>query len=181
MKKLFRIFSHAMYSHFETLKKKGNDAQVNIWLKQFLCFCLEHRLLKEADLEPMKDWIQSHMSLDVAKFIAKKKKDSKASNKAPMQNKFLSEAAAPSVTPATPATPVTPSATVLDDGYRKREKSIMNKFKVEEQSVIQSTSSLTVEGISTRVGILTTFFCEFVIDNSCRSKTTWRYRFFWSK
>jgi len=59
--KIFRIYAHIMYTHFKHLKIIGCDKQLNMAFKHFLCFALEFDLIKNAELDVMRDWILNHI------------------------------------------------------------------------------------------------------------------------
>lgn len=72
-KRIFRLYAHIFYSHYDTVKQLG-EAQILFGFKMFLAFALEFSLLKEKELEVMREWIETNLNIDIHKHIKKKKK-----------------------------------------------------------------------------------------------------------
>ena len=53
-KRLFRVYAHLYYNHFESMTKRGAQAHLNSAFKSFICFALEHDLIPErTQLQPL--------------------------------------------------------------------------------------------------------------------------------
>ncbi|KAJ5070562.1 mob kinase activator-like 1 [Anaeramoeba ignava] len=57
-KRLFRIFGHVYYSHFDTVVEMGAEAHLNTLFKHFYYFQSEFDLIEQRELEPMADLIK---------------------------------------------------------------------------------------------------------------------------
>jgi len=56
-KRLFRLYAHLYYSHFEKINAIGAKAHLNTCFKHFIFFILEFQLVDEKDLAPLKNFI----------------------------------------------------------------------------------------------------------------------------
>lgn len=57
-KKLFRIYAHMYYSHFEQMKKLEIDTRLNSSFRHFYLFIKEFRLVDPQSMDPLKDLIE---------------------------------------------------------------------------------------------------------------------------
>jgi len=53
LKRLFRVYAHIYYSHFDAIRSFGEEAHLNTSFKHFIYFVQEFKLVDKADLEPM--------------------------------------------------------------------------------------------------------------------------------
>ncbi|KAJ5070137.1 mob kinase activator-like 1 [Anaeramoeba ignava] len=58
-KRIFRIFAHIYYSHFQQITDIGAEAHLNTTFKHFIYFVQEFKLIKQADLEPLSELIST--------------------------------------------------------------------------------------------------------------------------
>ncbi|KAF0980312.1 hypothetical protein FDP41_013526 [Naegleria fowleri] len=58
-KRLFRVYAHIYHSHFEEVKKLGEEAHLNTAFKHFCLFVFEFDLVTKKEAEPMVDIILS--------------------------------------------------------------------------------------------------------------------------
>ncbi|KJE88793.1 hypothetical protein CAOG_00376 [Capsaspora owczarzaki ATCC 30864] len=58
-KRLFRVFAHVYYHHFETVQAIGAEAHVNTCFKHFYYFVKEFSLIEPKELEPLKQLADS--------------------------------------------------------------------------------------------------------------------------
>jgi len=56
-KRLFRLYAHIYYSHFDKICAIGAKAHLNTCFKHFIFFILEFQLVDEKDLAPLKNFI----------------------------------------------------------------------------------------------------------------------------
>jgi len=56
-KRLFRLYAHIYYSHFDKIDKIGAKAHLNTCFKHFVFFILEFKLVDDKDLAPLKNFI----------------------------------------------------------------------------------------------------------------------------
>eukprot|EP00727_Mastigamoeba_balamuthi_P009984 m51a1_g5608 putative mps1 binder-like protein (213) ;mRNA; f:709063-710165 len=56
-KKLFRVYAHMYYSHFEKIVSLGEEAHLNTCFKHFYCFIAEFDLVDRKELAPLRDLI----------------------------------------------------------------------------------------------------------------------------
>ena len=61
-KRLFRLYGHIFFSHFDKCKEIGAEAHLNTCFKHFMFFVNEHKLVDEAELEPMRKLIDKFLS-----------------------------------------------------------------------------------------------------------------------
>lgn len=64
-KKLFRLYAHIFYSHFESIQNKGAEAHLNSSFKHLVYFILEFDLVETAELVPLKDLIKKLTDRDM--------------------------------------------------------------------------------------------------------------------
>lgn len=58
-KRLFRVYAHMYYTHYDETKELGIDRHLNTTFKHFMLFVLEHDLVDKKELVPLKTTIQS--------------------------------------------------------------------------------------------------------------------------
>lgn len=56
-KKLFRVYAHIYYSHFQKIVSLGEEAHLNTCFKHFYFFIVEFDLVERKEMEPLKDLI----------------------------------------------------------------------------------------------------------------------------
>ena len=56
-KRLFRVYAHIYYSHFDKIIELGEEAHLNTCFKHFYFFITEFQLIPPQELEPLKDLI----------------------------------------------------------------------------------------------------------------------------
>jgi MOB kinase activator 1 len=56
-KRLFRLYAHIYYSHFDKVCSIGAKAHLNTCFKHFVFFVLEFKLVEDKDLAPLKNFI----------------------------------------------------------------------------------------------------------------------------
>lgn len=56
-KRLFRLYAHVYYSHFDQLKAIGANAHLNTCFKHFVFFVQEFKLIDEEEMQPLKKLI----------------------------------------------------------------------------------------------------------------------------
>jgi MOB kinase activator 1 len=56
-KRLFRLYAHLYYSHFEKIASIGAKAHLNTCFKHFVFFILEFKLVDDKGLAPLKNFI----------------------------------------------------------------------------------------------------------------------------
>jgi len=56
-KRLFRLYAHIYYSHFEKISSIGAKAHLNTCFKHFIFFVLEHKLMEDKEMAPLKNFI----------------------------------------------------------------------------------------------------------------------------
>lgn len=61
-RRLFRVYAHVYYSHFEKVVNIGAEAHLNSCFKHFILFVKEFSLVEARELEPLKDLIHSLLS-----------------------------------------------------------------------------------------------------------------------
>ena len=52
-KRLFRVYAHVYYSHFEEVTKMEAEAHLNTCFKHFIYFSLEFKLISKSELKPL--------------------------------------------------------------------------------------------------------------------------------
>lgn len=57
-KKLFRVYAHIYYSHFQKIVSLGEEAHLNTCFKHFYFFIVEFDLVERKEMEPLKDLIE---------------------------------------------------------------------------------------------------------------------------
>lgn len=72
-KRLFRVYAHMYYSHFETFVSYGAEAHLNTTFKHLYYFITEFDLVDSNELAPLQDLID--------KMTSKKKRSSTSSKK----------------------------------------------------------------------------------------------------
>jgi MOB kinase activator 1 len=63
-KRLFRLYAHIYYSHFESIRSIGANAHLNTCFKHFIFFVLEFNLCEKKDLMPLDSFIQKFREED---------------------------------------------------------------------------------------------------------------------
>lgn len=58
-KRLFRVYAHIYYSHFQTIVSLGEEAHLNTSLKHFIYFVHEFNLIDKKELAPLQSLIQT--------------------------------------------------------------------------------------------------------------------------
>jgi len=58
-KRLFRVYAHLYYHHFEHICSIGSDAHVNTCFKHFILFAKHYSLIPEKELAPLAELIQN--------------------------------------------------------------------------------------------------------------------------
>jgi MOB kinase activator 1 len=58
-RRLFRVYAHLYYSHFQEIVNLGAEAHLNSCFKHFIMFVLEFDLVVPQELEPLKDLIKN--------------------------------------------------------------------------------------------------------------------------
>lgn len=61
-KRLFRVYAHIYYSHFNKMVSFGAEAHLNTCFKHFIYFVHEFELIDSKELEPMKDLINKWLT-----------------------------------------------------------------------------------------------------------------------
>jgi len=56
-KRLFRVYAHIYYHHFDEIRKVGANAHLNSCFKHFVYFSLEFSMIEKADMAPLQDLI----------------------------------------------------------------------------------------------------------------------------
>jgi len=56
-KRLFRVYAHIYYSHFNKIRSLGEEAHLNTCFKHFFYFTREFRLIESRELEPLQQVI----------------------------------------------------------------------------------------------------------------------------
>lgn len=57
-KKLFRVYAHIYYSHFQKIVSLGEEAHLNTCFKHFYFFIVEFDLVEKKEMEPLRDLIE---------------------------------------------------------------------------------------------------------------------------
>jgi len=65
-KRLFRVYAHIYYHHFEEIRKVGANAHLNSCFKHYVYFALEFQLVEQADMAPLQDLIDRMKKRDEA-------------------------------------------------------------------------------------------------------------------
>ena len=60
-KRLFRVYAHIYYCHFEKLVALGAEAYLNTCFKHFVYFITEFNLVAPQELRPLQDLINTLM------------------------------------------------------------------------------------------------------------------------
>jgi len=63
-KRLFRLYAHIYYSHFEKIRSIGANAHLNTCFKHFIYFVLEFNLIDEKGLSPLENFIAKFREKD---------------------------------------------------------------------------------------------------------------------
>jgi len=63
-KRLFRLYAHIYYSHFEKIRSIGANAHLNTCFKHFIYFVLEFNLIDEKGLAPLENFIAKFREKD---------------------------------------------------------------------------------------------------------------------
>jgi MOB kinase activator 1 len=58
-RRLFRVYAHVYYSHFEKIVGLGAEAHLNSCFKHFMLFVTEFELVDKREQEPLKDLIKN--------------------------------------------------------------------------------------------------------------------------
>jgi len=58
-KRLFRVYAHIYYSHFQNIVSLGEEAHLNTCFKHFYYFCSEFQLIDKKELAPLQDLIDN--------------------------------------------------------------------------------------------------------------------------
>jgi len=66
-KKLFRVYAHLYYSHYQKIVALGVEAHINTCFKHYFYFVKEFNLVPEKDLIPLKDLIKTLTEKDEEK------------------------------------------------------------------------------------------------------------------
>lgn len=61
-KRLFRLYAHIYYSHFEQMRAIGANSHLNTCFKHFCFFIQEFNLVEEAEMAPLKKLIDKFMA-----------------------------------------------------------------------------------------------------------------------
>jgi len=56
-RRLFRVYAHIYYHHFEEIRKVGANAHLNSCFKHFIYFSLEFNMIEKSDLAPLQELI----------------------------------------------------------------------------------------------------------------------------
>jgi len=56
-KRLFRVYAHIYYSHFDKIVSLSAEAHLNTCFKHFVFFVLEFKLIDDKDIAPLKNFI----------------------------------------------------------------------------------------------------------------------------
>ena len=56
-KRMFRMFAHLYYAHYEQIKKMGSHRHLNSSFKHFILFAVEFQLLDAATMAPLQQFI----------------------------------------------------------------------------------------------------------------------------
>jgi MOB kinase activator 1 len=67
--RLFRVFVHMYYHHYDEIRKRGSSAHLNTIFKHFLFFSFEFKLLDKAELEPMNEIIVQLLGPSYKRFL----------------------------------------------------------------------------------------------------------------
>lgn len=58
-RRLFRVYAHVYYSHFDKVVSLGAEAHLNSCFKHFMAFVTEFDLVDKREQEPLKDLIKN--------------------------------------------------------------------------------------------------------------------------
>eukprot|EP00658_Telonema_sp_P-2_P006530 TRINITY_DN12473_c0_g2_i1.p1 TRINITY_DN12473_c0_g2~~TRINITY_DN12473_c0_g2_i1.p1 ORF type:complete len:212 (-),score=60.30 TRINITY_DN12473_c0_g2_i1:283-918(-) len=61
-KRLFRVYAHLYYSHYEYVCSIGADAHINTCFKHFILFAKEFELIPDKELQPLEELIHNLLS-----------------------------------------------------------------------------------------------------------------------
>eukprot|EP00656_Telonema_subtile_P041282 TRINITY_DN463_c0_g3_i1.p1 TRINITY_DN463_c0_g3~~TRINITY_DN463_c0_g3_i1.p1 ORF type:complete len:222 (-),score=67.38 TRINITY_DN463_c0_g3_i1:120-785(-) len=61
-KRMFRVYAHLYYSHYEYVCSIGADAHINTCFKHFILFANEFNLIAEKELKPLEELIHNLLS-----------------------------------------------------------------------------------------------------------------------
>lgn len=92
-KRLFRVYAHMYYQHFEPIVSLKLEAHLNTCFKHFVYFVLEYGLVAPKELTPMAPLIETLMAKDAAKKAASP----------PVREETIAEADTSTGSPAVPA------------------------------------------------------------------------------
>lgn len=56
-KRLFRVFAHVYYQHFEKVRELGAEAHLNSCFKHFMAFSQEFELIEQREQVPLAELI----------------------------------------------------------------------------------------------------------------------------
>jgi len=59
LKRFFRVYAHTYIHHFQDVRDCGAEAHLNLFLKHFLAFVGEFKLVSKEDMRPLRDLIKS--------------------------------------------------------------------------------------------------------------------------
>ncbi|CAH2072282.1 unnamed protein product [Thlaspi arvense] len=61
LKRLFRVYAHMYHSHFQKIVKLEEEAHLNTCFKHFVYFVSEYQLIEKAELDALKDLVETIM------------------------------------------------------------------------------------------------------------------------
>ncbi|GKT23878.1 MOB kinase activator 1A [Aduncisulcus paluster] len=61
-KRMFRVYAHIYFAHFQVIVEQGEQAHLNTCFKHFIFFADEFQLIQERELAPMKELIERYRS-----------------------------------------------------------------------------------------------------------------------
>ena len=64
-RRLFRVYAHIYHHHLTKVKSLREEAHMNTSLKHFIYFVKEFELVTESELEPLKDYIERLVEVEV--------------------------------------------------------------------------------------------------------------------
>jgi len=70
-KRLFRLYAHLYYSHFEKIRSIGANAHLNTCFKHFVYFILEFDLVDEKGMSPLENFISKFREKDGLPMVKK--------------------------------------------------------------------------------------------------------------
>jgi MOB kinase activator 1 len=69
MARLFRVFVHLYYHHYEEIRNNGSSAHLNTIFKHFLFFSFEFKLLEKDETEPLNEVIVQLLGPSYKKYL----------------------------------------------------------------------------------------------------------------